>query len=180
MGSSPRSRSCLVIVITKSPALAALSAVGGFLAVPRFLQPMLPLPSIPEALERLETPLLLGSVAIALAGLGLAAFVYRGGLGRGERLARSLAPVHRVLWNKYYVDELYAAIIVRPLHLVSDRVFLRVGDRLLIDGALHGLARLARLCAAGFSRVQTGSVQLYALLVLLGGAFVLALRWLHG
>jgi NADH-quinone oxidoreductase subunit L len=160
--------------------LAALSAVGGFLAVPRFLAPMLPLPAVPEQLEHLESPLLVGSVAIALAGLGAAAFMYRGGLGRGERLAGALAPLHRVLSNKYYVDELYALVLAKPLHFVSDRVFLRIGDKLLIDGALHGLARLARTFAAALSRVQTGSVHVYALLVLLGGALVLGLRWLHG
>ena len=171
---SPRSMTSVLVV------LAALSAVGGLLAVPRFLEPMLPLPSIPEALEHLERPLLFGSVAIALLGLALAAFMYREDLWRGERLSHLFAPIHRLLWNKYYVDELYAAAIVRPLHLVSDRVFLRLGDKALIDGTLHGLAGLARLVAAGLSRVQTGSVQLYALLVLLGGALVLALRWLHG
>ena len=71
-------------------------------------------------------------------------------------------------------------MIIRPLHWISDRVFLRIGDRLLIDGALHGLASLARRGAHAFSLVQTGNLHLYALLALLGGALLLALRWLNG
>jgi hypothetical protein len=54
-------------------------------------------------------------------------------------------------------------------------VFLGIGDRLLIDGALDGLARLAHRAAGGLARVQTGNLHLYALLALAGA--VVALAW---
>src|SRR5215471_16816129 len=50
--------------------LAALSAIGGFLALPHFLAPLLPLPEVVPALERYETPLLVLSIVLAVAGLG--------------------------------------------------------------------------------------------------------------
>ena len=83
------------------------------------------------------------SVLVALAGLAGAVLVYRGGLARAERLAARYPVLHRLLTNKYYVDEIIAATLWRPLLAVSDRVFLAIGDRLLIDGTLNGLAATA-------------------------------------
>ena len=171
---SPRSMTSVLAI------LAALSAAGGFIAVPHFLVPSHPLPELRPGVEHLETWLVAASVVIAFAGAAIAAIFFSGGAARAERLRRLLSPLHRLLERKYLVDELYERVIVRPLHAISDRVFLRVGDRLLIDGALNGLAALARRGAGQLSRVQTGSLHFYALLALLGGALLLALRWLHG
>jgi NADH-quinone oxidoreductase subunit L len=160
--------------------LAALSAIGGFLALPHFLESLLPLPAVVPVLEQFETPSLIVSVVIAFAGLAGAAFVYGGEGERGERLRQRFAGLHRVLAGKYYVDEAYDALIGRPLYWISDRVFLRFGDRTLFDGTLHGLAALARRTAGGFSRVQNGSLQLYALLLLIGIVASIAWSFRHG
>jgi NADH-quinone oxidoreductase subunit L len=154
--------------------LAALSAVGGFVALPHFLEPLLPMAMTPEALHHYETPLLILSVAIAAAGLVGAWFVYGGGPDRATRLAARFASLHRTLYNKYFVDEAYDRFIGRPLVWISDRVFLNLGDRVLLDGSLNGLARLAQRTAGVFSRVQTGNLHLYALFVLAGSIIVLA------
>jgi NADH-quinone oxidoreductase subunit L len=155
--------------------LAVLSAVGGFFSIPHFLVNQLPLPEVSPSLEHLETPLIAVSIAIALVGLAAAAFVYGGDGRRGERLREGFPRLHRVLSGKYYVDELYDWLIGRPLLWVSDRVFLKLGDRALIDGSLHGLASLSRRTAGALSRVQSGNLQLYALLVFAG--IVAALVW---
>jgi len=161
-------------------ALAFLSAVGGFVAVPHFLEPLLPLPQIPEAQHHFEMPLLALSVVIAAAGLAGAWFVYGGGTERSTRLARQFASMHRTLYNKYFVDEAYEKLIGRPLVWLSERVFLNLGDRVLLDGSLNGLARLAHRTAGVFSRVQTGNLHLYALFVLVGTIVVLAWSFRHG
>src|SRR6187431_1768347 len=96
--------------------LAALSALGGFIAVPHFLEPQLPLPPVDAHLHVWETPLLVLSVVLALA---------------------RFAGLHRWLSGKYFVDELYEGVLGKPLVWTSDRVFLRFGDRALIDGTLH-------------------------------------------
>jgi NADH-quinone oxidoreductase subunit L len=87
--------------------------------------------------------------------------------------------VYRVLEGKYFVDELYAALFVRPLAWVSEHVFLRIGDRMIIDGTLNGLAAFAQRSAGWLGRVQTGSLQLYALLVMLGMVGALLWSWRH-
>ena len=72
-----------------------------------------------------------------------------------------------MLSGKYFIDELYERVIGRPLVWISDRIFLRLGDRALLDGTLNGLAALApRQRQACSARMQTGSLHLYAWLVL--------------
>jgi len=158
--------------------LALLSAIGGFIAVPHFLEPQLALPAVDEALHHFETPLLVVSVVLALAGLGAAAFLFGGPPERAERLRARFAGVHRVLSGKYFIDELYERVIGRPLVWISDRIFLRLGDRALLDGTLNGMAALGRGTGRLLGRVQTGSLHLYAWLVLVGiaGALIWSLR----
>ncbi len=171
---SPASMTVVLIV------LAILSAIGGFLSLPHFLAPLLPLPAVVPELEHFETPLLVVSIAIAFAGLAAAAYLYGGNAERAERLHRRFPTLHRVLTGKYYVDEAYDRLIARPLYWISDRVFLRLGDQKLFDGTLHGLAALGRRTAGTLSRVQNGSLHLYALLVLFGIIASLAWSWRHG
>ena len=159
--------------------LAILSAVGGFLSIPHFLEGQLPLPVVDEHLHHLETPLIVTSVLIALAGLAGAAWFFGGDALRATRMRERLGGLHRLLSGKYYVDELYEAVLGRPLTWISDRIFLRIGDRALIDGTLHGLAGLARLTAGMLGRVQTGSLHLYAWLVLTGIFACLLWSWHH-
>jgi len=159
--------------------LALLSAVGGFFALPHFLEPQLPLPAVDEALHHLERPLLVLSIAIAFAGLAAAAYVFGGGTSRAEGLQRRFAGLHRWLSGKYFIDELYERLIGRPLVWVSDFVFLRLGDRVLLDGTLNGLAALGRRGAGLLGRLQTGSLHLYAWFVLIGIVGALLWSWRH-
>jgi NADH-quinone oxidoreductase subunit L len=170
---SPLSMTSVLVV------LAILSAIGGFLSIPHFLEAQLPLPKIVPALEHYETPLVVASIVLAFAGLAGAAFVYGGAADRAGRLRDRFATLHRVLSGKYYVDEAYDALIGRPLLWISDRVFLRIGDRALFDGTLHGFAALGRGAAAGFARIQNGNLHLYALLVLIGIVGSIAWGWRH-
>ncbi len=159
--------------------LALLSAVGGFIAVPHFLEPQLALPAVHESLHSFETPLLVLSVVLALVGLAGAAFVYAGTGQRAERLKQRLAALHRWLSGKYFIDELYEAVIGKPLVWLSDAVFLRFSDRRVIDGTLNGLAALGQRSAGALGRVQTGSLHLYAWFVLIGIVGALLWSWRH-
>jgi len=170
---SPLSMTSVLIV------LAILSAIGGFLAIPHFLEPLLPVPDVVPALEHYETPLVVTSIALAFAGLLAAAYVFGGTAERAKRLCLRFPMLHRVLSGKYYVDEAYDTLIGRSLLWISDRVFLRLGDQTLFDGSLHGLAALGRRTAAGLSRVQNGNLHLYALFVLLGIIASIAWGWRH-
>ena len=138
------------------------------------------LPAVAEELEHFEPRLLVVSVVIALAGIAFAYLVFGEGMERAARLRERFAGLWKLLYNKYWIDELYEAVLDRPLKWVSERVFLRLGDRMLIDGSLNGLADLARRSAGALGRVQTGNVHFYAFLVLLGLVTALAWSWRHG
>jgi NADH-quinone oxidoreductase subunit L len=102
---------------------------------------------------------------------------FRTTLGRPV-LPASIAPpdtgLARLLNRKYYVDEIYDALLVRPVVWLSDKVLWRVVDQGLVDGLLVGggvvgtrwLGRLG-------SRLQSGQVGLYVLLFLVGAIWVL-------
>jgi NADH-quinone oxidoreductase subunit L len=171
---SPPSMTGVLIV------LAVLSTIGGFVAIPHYLEPLLPIPAAVPALAHLERPVVYASVAIALAGLAGAAFLFGGDGRRADALRTRLAGLHRLLSGKYYVDEVYEAGIGRPLHWISERVFLRLGDQMLLDSSLHGLAGLARRTAGVLGRLQTGNLQLYAFFVLVGIIASLVWGWRHG
>jgi NADH-quinone oxidoreductase subunit L len=160
--------------------LAVLSAVGGFISIPHFLEPLLPMARAHESLEHYEMTLIVLSVVLAGVGLAAAVFIYRNGLARADALAARVPRLHRLLSGKYYVDELYDAVLNRPLNWISDRVFLGLGDRVLIDGTLNGLAAVAQRAAGRLSRVETGNLQFYVVLAVLG--VVACLGWMlnHG
>ncbi len=158
--------------------LALLSAVGGYIAIPHFLEAQVPLPVITASLEHYERTLLVVSIALAFAGLGLAAFMYGGPSSRPDAVQRSVLPLHHLLSGKYFVDELYERLFSRPLVWISEHVLLRGGDRMILDGFLNGVAALALRTAGALGRLQTGSLHVYALFVLVGivGALLWGLR----
>ena len=171
---SPPSMTGVLIV------LAVLSAIGGFLSIPHYLEPQLPAPEVVPALEHLESSLVFVSVALALVGLAGAAFVFGGKAARAEGLRRKFGALHRLLAGKYFVDEAYDRLIAQPLYWISDRVFLRLGDRRIIDGTLNGLAALGQRTANVLGWVQNGSLHWYALLVAVGIIASVTLGWRHG
>lgn len=120
------------------------------------------------------------SVALALAGLAGAAFLFGGESERVERLRLMFSGLHRLLSAKYFVDEAYAFFIGRPLIWISERVFLNLGDRKLLDGSLNGMAAMGQRTAGVLARVQTGSLHLYALLVVMGIVATVLWSWRHG
>ncbi|HXF05960.1 MAG TPA: hypothetical protein VNM72_11170, partial [Blastocatellia bacterium] len=79
----------------------------------------------------------------------------------------------RVLENKYYLDEIYEAIFVRPLHAASTRVLWRWLDVTLIDGAVNGTATAVAGLARVLRQMQTGLVRSYVMMILLGALIVL-------
>jgi len=129
----------------------------------------------------LERTLAAASTLIALAGLGLGYFVYaqRPQLAAGARgLARGV--IHRLLENKWYVDELFGLVIYRPLERFADLVCFRWIDRGLIDGLLVSGAAVVTLLSGSLLRLmQNGMVRFYAWVFALGvTAFTVYLTFL--
>ncbi|PKN58381.1 MAG: NADH-quinone oxidoreductase subunit L [Deltaproteobacteria bacterium HGW-Deltaproteobacteria-14] len=170
--------------------LAFLSTVGGFLGLPHFLHAHV----LDGWLEPLfgwmysgghehalyvlnhdmgtELALMGVSVVVALVGVGLAWHLYMRG-----RLP--VAPVeagwHKLLTNKYYVDEFYDLAVIRPLRALARGLY-RIVDVKIIDGIfVRGSAQLVSKIGDGLRVLQNGDVQAYATAIVVGLAAVLLL-----
>jgi NADH-quinone oxidoreductase subunit L len=153
--------------------------LGGGAALERWLEPVVAPAKRFFALEmphgQVELFLVGGAVAVGLLGL-LAGF--RATLARPILPARQ-APADtglaRLLYRKYYVDELYDALIVRPLVWFSRVVLWKGVDQGVVDGAaVNGSARLSQGLGWLGSRLQTGQVGVYVVLFLVGALWVLS------
>jgi NADH-quinone oxidoreductase subunit L len=121
----------------------------------------------------LEVTLMIVSGVIALIGIGIAWVIWNVRREIADRMARSFSGLHRLLLNKYYVDELYDAAIVHPIHVISEQGLWRGADVKLIDGIVNGTASLVDGGALVLRRLQSGSVRTYASSVIVGVVVIL-------
>jgi NADH-quinone oxidoreductase subunit L len=151
--------------------LAVLSVVGGYFTVLHFLSPIFP---ILGAHHEAHVPFLVKYLPTlaGLGGIGLAYQMYVRDPGMAERLSRQFSGLHALLLNKYYIDELYDAVVVRPMTAASNWLW-QVWDTLVIDGAVNGAAQTVEANGSLLRLWQTGNVQNYALSFLLGAMAIL-------
>jgi NADH-quinone oxidoreductase subunit L len=164
--------------------LAFFSIVAGYVGLPvvfgekanlfsRFLEPVI-LPGQEGAHLNIsaEWLLTLVSVAVALGGIYVAYVFYLRSPVTPHRMVARFPALYRLLHNKYYVDEIYNTVLVRPLvggsQFVYDNFDLRV-----IDGTIDGTAAAAGFSGKVLSLLQSGLVKDYALALLLGVAVFL-------
>jgi len=126
-----------------------------------------------ESHERLEVTLMVFSSVVAVMGILLAYGVWVKRRDVAEACARRFAPVHTLLLNKYYVDEVYDATIVQPIKAASTEGLWRWFDVRVIDGAVNGTGAIVDGSAAVLRRLQTGSVRAYAGSLLVGVVVIL-------
>ena len=162
--------------------LAILATVGGWVNLPdgllwgnafvRFLTPAVgAFKPIVEA-----SPTSLSFVASVASGLGIAlAYLFYLRLpGIPMLLAWRLQHLYNLLLNKYYIDQLYNFIVTRPLFWVSDNVLNRAIDSFGIDGAANGAGLAVQTSGQIARRAETGNVQHYAFVYLLGALGIVA------
>ena len=121
-----------------------------------------------------ELNLMVFSSVIALIGIGVAAYLWLGKRGTVDAIARSFAPIHRVLLGKYYVDELYDAAIVQPVKTLSTGGLWKGVDAGLIDGTVNGVGLVVSAVSGVLRRTQTGSIRTYAFSLFAGAVAILA------
>ena len=159
--------------------LALGSITAGWVALPSrdvwdpWLQAVLGAGNPAEHGEAVNEALLVGlTVGIAVIGIALAYFIY----GRERRIAEG-GPVWRVLAHKYYIDELYDFLFVRPFTAAASWLARAFAPR-FIDGAVNGVAGLVRGISASGRRLQSGNVQHYLFAFLLGTILIFVF-WLR-
>jgi NADH-quinone oxidoreductase subunit L len=168
--------------------LAVLSVVGGWFAAPaflpggsdyfaKFLQPIfggVEAAGAETGAHSLELWLAGVAVMVALAGAVAAYWLYLKRPEKADGLAKSLKPAYTTLLNKYYVDELYAAVVVKPLLWISTNVLWKTADVAGIDGAVNGIAVATTAIGDGVRHAQSGNTRSYAVWVVVGALVVIA------
>ena len=128
----------------------------------------------PEEHIGLERVLMLVSSLVAFAGIGLASYLWLKHKEIPARLATQYPGVHRLLLNKYYVDEVYDATIVQPIKVVSTEGLWRGFDVKIVDGAVNGAGYLVSGVSIVLRLLQNGSVKTYAASTFAGVVAILA------
>jgi NADH-quinone oxidoreductase subunit L len=122
----------------------------------------------------LELTLMAVSSLVALAGIALATFLWLKNKQIPERMAQQYSGIHKLLLNKYYVDEVYDATIVQPIKVVSTEGLWRGFDVKIVDGAVNGAGYLVSGVSIVLRLLQNGSVKTYAASMFAGVVAVLA------
>ena len=116
----------------------------------------------------------LAPAIVGLSGIVLAYLLYMAFPHVPARLAAQFGPVYRFLLNKWYFDELYDRIFVRPAIALA-RGLWQVGDATIIDGIPNGMAALTAESSGKVVKVQTGSIAHYAFAMLIGVVVLISL-----
>ena len=114
-------------------------------------------------------------VIVAVLGLLLAWWFYIRKPELPEKLATSLHGPYVVLYNKYYIDEIYNALFVAPLLFISKYILWHVIDEGIIDGIVNGSASAARGAGGKLRELQSGNARSYATWVVAGAVCVAVL-----
>ena len=162
--------------------LAILSLGGGFLFnVPKILDSMFP---IAEGAEDMTLTYI--SVAFGLGGIALSYYMYVVNTKVPERIAASLGGIYTLVYNKYFVDEIYDATVVNPVITGSSTVLWHGMDQGVIDGIVNGVGTESKSIGGLLKQLQSGNIRSYATWVVLGAVALIivmgvtAMGWASG
>ncbi len=171
-------------VITVPLILLAVGAVGaGWVGIPplfmehadkigEFLAPVLGHPA-GEGSHFEEWAVMGISVAAGLTGILIAYIMYIRKTDLPRKMGAMFQPVYRLLYNKYWVDELYSKTIVQPVLKASDKIILGFVDAKIIEGIVNGVPALIGAFSKRFRTIQTGLLSNYGLAMVLGAMFII-------
>jgi NADH-quinone oxidoreductase subunit L len=163
--------------------LALLAIVGGYVGVPailgggnqfeHFLAPVFGETAASHVEAGTEWGLMITAVIVALAALFAIYYAYILKPELPGKVAKAFGPAYRIAYNKYYIDELYVAVIVNPLKALADWLA-RVFDVRVIDGIVNSIGAAVIWCGQRLRSLQSGYVRSYALAILCGVVVLLA------
>lgn len=173
--------------------LAVLSVIGGFIGIPEvfsgshgnlfhgWLAPIFKKAELKLAhygSHSHATELILMAISVTGAALAIwfARKVYLQNPQFAVNTANKFKGLYKILFNKYYVDEVYDTAVVKPILKSSESFLWKIADVKLIDGAVNGLAKVVENSSEYIRKIQTGVTQFYAVIMTLGIA--LALFWI--
>jgi NADH-quinone oxidoreductase subunit L len=169
--------------------LACLAALGGFLGVPHlmgdflghmphylshWLEGVIPtkqLPLVGVKIALHEGLVMVGSSVVAIIAFSAGIALFKKHMFVTDIIS-GFKPVEKILSNKYYVDELYDLIIIKPIKKISE-VSAIIIDKFVVDGAVNGIGSQVKKIGNGLRVLQTGDLQSYAMMMLMGLIIVL-------
>lgn len=154
-------------------------ALGGNNWVAHFFEPVLGHPHL-HATHAEEYMVMTVSILVAASGILLASYFYLSAPELPKRLTERFRTIHTILWNKYFVDEFYDAIIVRPTKWAAANILVAFTDAKIIEGIVNGVP--ARINAFGLwiRKLQTGYLQHYAMVLILGLFVLISIAFISG
>ena len=159
--------------------LGFLSIIGGYIGIPHFLGhfhlleswlPKMPLPGLTAPDTKVELLMMAISVTIALLSASFAFWLYVKKQGQFH-LGLALQKIHKLIANKYWIDEIYDMFIVKPFIYLSRKLW-DVIDISIIDKTTYRITDLIRSSGVSLGHLQNGNLQQYAMYMLLGVAIV--------
>ncbi|NTU42179.1 MAG: NADH-quinone oxidoreductase subunit L, partial [Nitrospirales bacterium] len=148
--------------------------LGGGNGIAHFFEPLLGHPHVSGTHE--EEMMVMGvSVAAGIGGIFLSWVMYSLKPEIPKAIAARFSGIYNTLWNKYYVDELYDAIIVRPSKWIATNVLMAVTDGKLIEGVVNGIPAAIGRLGEKLRALQSGNLQHYAMGMALGLFAILTL-----
>lgn len=142
--------------------LALLTLVGGFIPFGKFVTA-----DHTQYIIHLDSTVAIISVLVALIGIGAATLLYRKDIGQAARLTDRVRGFYKAAYNRFYIDEVYLFITKKVIFNGISRSFAWF-DRHIIDGTMNGLGWLTTRTSGAVRGFQSGSVQWYAWVFLLG------------
>jgi NADH-quinone oxidoreductase subunit L len=123
---------------------------------------------VPHAAHEVDTWVKLAPLEVGLVGIALAYLLYMFRTELPAKIAGAMGGLYRFLLNKWYFDELYEAIFVKPAKALGFGLW-KGGDGAIIDGlGPDGIASLSQAVARKAARLQSGYVYHYAFAMLIG------------
>jgi NADH-quinone oxidoreductase subunit L len=152
--------------------------LGGGANFMEFLKPVLGNPE-GHGTESLEWLMMGISIITGLSGIGFAYFMYVMRTDLPEKVAGQFSAVYRILFNKYYVDELYSFLIIRPTLWVSSNILVGITDAKVIEAVVNGVPAAIGGFSKQLRKIQTGFLQHYATIMATGILLIMALLLLR-
>lgn len=159
------------------------AVASGWVGIPHFLgggahftEFMMPVLGHPEAHgTHAEEWIVMGiSVIAGLSGIGLAALFYLVKTDIPVRLAQNYKWMHNLLFNKYYIDELYSFTIVKPTIWISKNILIGITDTRIIEAVVNGIPKAIGAFSQQLRKIQTGLLQHYAAIMATGILIIIA------
>lgn len=149
--------------------LAAITLVAGFIPFGQFVSS----DGQPYTIH-LNMSVAISSVVVALLAIGIATFFYKSAYDIPERLLNMFPHMHKTAYHRFYMDEFYLFITKRIIFNCVSRP-LAWFDRHIIDGALNGMANVTQRVSYAIRGLQSGQIQQYAFVFLLGTLLIVLL-----